>query len=74
MDIEKPYKNLGVNNDKFLREFKKLYDALHMVGYYRGLQKFRAEYLSVRGDLIFPLSLLNPKLPFHKFFLAVHIS
>jgi superfamily II RNA helicase len=28
---------LAVHNGKFLREFEKLYDALHIAGYYRGL-------------------------------------
>jgi hypothetical protein len=30
-------KYLSVRNGKLLREFEKLYDALHIAGYYRGL-------------------------------------
>ena len=30
-------KHLSVRNGKLLREFEKLYDALHIAGYYRGL-------------------------------------
>lgn len=30
-------KNLAVHDGKLLREFEKLYDALHIAGYYRGL-------------------------------------
>lgn len=30
-------KHLAVRNGKLLREFEKLYDALHIAGYYRGL-------------------------------------
>ncbi len=30
-------KYLAVHNSKLLREFEKLYDALHIAGYYRGL-------------------------------------
>ena len=30
-------KNLSVHDGKLLREFEKLYDALHIAGYYRGL-------------------------------------
>ena len=30
-------KHLAVHNGKLLREFEKLYDALHIAGYYRGL-------------------------------------
>jgi hypothetical protein len=30
-------KHLSVSNGKLLREFEKLYDALHIAGYYRGL-------------------------------------
>jgi hypothetical protein len=30
-------KYLAVRNGKLLREFEKLYDALHIAGYYRGL-------------------------------------
>ena len=30
-------KHIAVHNGKLLREFEKLYDALHIAGYYRGL-------------------------------------
>ena len=30
-------KHVSVRNGKLLREFEKLYDALHIAGYYRGL-------------------------------------
>jgi hypothetical protein len=30
-------KHLAVHNGRLLREFEKLYDALHIAGYYRGL-------------------------------------
>ena len=30
-------KHVAVHNGKLLREFEKLYDALHIAGYYRGL-------------------------------------
>jgi len=30
-------KHLAVHDGKFLREFEKLYDLLHIAGYYRGL-------------------------------------
>jgi hypothetical protein len=30
-------KYIGVHNGKLMREFEKLYDALHIAGYYRGL-------------------------------------
>jgi hypothetical protein len=30
-------KHIAVHNGKLMREFEKLYDALHIAGYYRGL-------------------------------------
>jgi len=30
-------KHMGIHNGKLLREFEKLYDALHIAGYYRAL-------------------------------------
>ncbi len=31
------HKHLSTHNDKLLREFEKLYDLLHIAGFYRGL-------------------------------------
>ncbi len=30
-------KHIAIHNGKLMREFEKLYDALHIAGYYRGL-------------------------------------
>jgi hypothetical protein len=30
-------KYIAIHNGKLMREFEKLYDALHIAGYYRGL-------------------------------------
>ena len=38
MRIERHYKRyIAIHDGKLLREFEKLYDALHIGGYYRGL-------------------------------------
>ena len=52
-------KNLAVHDGKVLREFEKLYDALHIAGYYRGfIYDTRAvrDYLQAAKEFIDKIS------------------
>ena len=57
-------KEFGISNGKFLREFVKLYDALHIAGYYRGLiydVNAVKYYFKAARAFIEKLSALTPK-------------
>jgi len=48
-------KHVAVHNGKLMREFEKLYDALHIAGYYRGLiydTRAVKDYLRAAKDFI----------------------